>query len=251
MYCSAVAGLSRRAFLGTVAGLSVLWAMPTSALGSRLAKPLTPGRGPSTLDQTIRIGSPSQGSYRILAAAPGESYIPRVDLTGVAPGSARVGVRRSLFYCGHFSDMHIMDAQSPGRLEPLIAFDHSLFGGAFRPHDTLTTHVGAAMVQSVSDLRESPLTGAPLAAAFVTGDSADQLSELETRWYIDLLDGTPLVANSGAPNVYEGVQAWSETYWAYHPNDPAGDWFGDYGGNATDPVSWLAARGVSLGAYVG
>lgn len=215
--------------MGTVAGLSAVWVMPTEALGSRLAKPLTPGSAASTLDQTIRIGSPSKGSYRVLAAAPGEHYIPRVDLTGVAPGPARVGQRRSLFYCGHFSDLHIIDAQSPGRLEPLVAFDHSLFGGAFRPHDTLTTHVGAAMVQSVSALRESPVTGAPLAAAFVTGDSADQMSELETRWYIDLLDGTPLVANSGAADVYEGVQAWSETYWAYHPDNPAGDWFGDYG----------------------
>ncbi len=215
--------------MGALAGLSAVWAVPTEALGSRLAKPLAPGSGPSTLDQTIRIGSTSRGSYRILAPAPGQSYIPRVDLTGVAPGPARIGKRRSLFYCGHFSDMHIIDAQSPGRLEPLVAFSHSLFGGAFRPQDTLTTHVGAAMVQSVSDLHESPLTGAPLAAAFVTGDSADQMSELETRWYIDLLDGTPFVSNSGAPDVYEGVQAWSETYWAYHPDDPAGDWFGDYG----------------------
>ncbi|MBU6245718.1 MAG: TIGR03767 family metallophosphoesterase [Actinomycetales bacterium] len=222
-------GLSRRALIGTLAGLSATWLLPRDALGSRLSQTLVPGTAPTTLDQTIRIGATAQGSYRVLAAGPGERYIPRVDLTGVAPSPARIGQRRSLFYCGHFSDIHIIDAQSPGRLEPLIAFDHSLFGGAFRPHDPLTTHVGAAMVRSVADARFSPLTGAPLAAAFVTGDSADQLSELETRWYIQLLDGTPFVPNSGAPDVYEGVQAWSETYWAYHPDDPAGDWFGDYG----------------------
>ncbi len=122
-----------------------------------------------------------------------------------------------------------MDAQSPARLEPMIAQDHSTWAGAFRPQDTLTTHVGAAMVQSIADLRISQVTGAPLAAAFVTGDTADMLSHLETRWYVDLLDGTPLVPNSGAVGVYEGVQVWDEAYWAYHPENPEGDWFGNYG----------------------
>ncbi len=224
-----MAGLSRRAFLATVGALSAAWAIPADALGGRLAQASTPGSAPSTLDRTIRLGSVARGSYRLLATGPGEAYVPRVDLIGVAANKARVAQRRSLFYCGHFSDIHIMDAQSPGRLEPLIAFNHSLFGGAFRPQDTLTTQVGAAMVRSVADLRSSPLTGAPLAAAFVTGDSADQMSEVETRWYINLLDGTPFVPNTGAPGIYEGVQAWSETYWAYHPSDPVGDWFGDYG----------------------
>lgn len=203
--------------------------IPANALGARLAQSLTPGEGPSTLDQTIRMGPVTNGKYRTLVAAPGEQYVTRVDLIGRDPDPARISQRRSLFYFGHFSDIHIMDAQSPGRLEPLVAFDHSLFGGAFRPQDTLTTQVGAAMVKSVADLRVSPVTGAPLAAAFVTGDSSDQMSEVETRWYINLLDGTAFVANTGAPGVYEGVQAWSETYWAYHPDDPVGDWFGQYG----------------------
>jgi len=222
-------GLSRRAFLATVAGLSAAWALPKDALGAVLAQPSAPGAGTSTLQQAIAIGPEVNKRYRHLLSRDGEPHVARLDLLGQIPDPARTARRRSILYIGHLSDMHLIDAQSPARLEPMIAQNHSTWGGAFRPQDTLTTHVGAAMVQSIADLRISQVTGAPLSAAFVTGDTADMLSHLETRWYVDLLDGTPLVPNSGAVGVYEGVQVWDEAYWAYHPENPDGDWFGDYG----------------------
>lgn len=221
--------LSRRAFLGLTASLSAAWLLPRTALAEALARTQGPGNAASTLLETIRFGPVVQRSYRSLVTAAGEPYIPRVDILGAAPNPARAQNRRSLVYIGHFSDIHIIDAQSPARLEPLVAIDHSTFGGAFRPQDTLTTHVASAMVRGMADIRISPVTGAPMAAAFITGDTADMLSELETRWYIDLLDGTPVLPNSGSVGVYEGVQDWSQTYWAYHPEDPADDWFGQYG----------------------
>lgn len=224
-----MAGLSRRAFIGTVAGLSAAWALPRDALARSLAAPLTRGEGPTTVAQTIRIGPVQQGSYRTLVAGPGEPYYPRLDLTGEIPDPARAQRRRSLAYLGHLTDLHIIDAQSPARMEPMIAMDHALWASAFRPQDTLTVHVGASVVRSIADLRYSPVTGAPMAAAFVTGDSADMLSRLETRWYVDLLDGTRVTPNSGAPGEYDGVQAWADAFYAYHPDDPTGDWFGTYG----------------------
>lgn len=224
-----VSGLSRRAFLGTVAALSAAWGIPASALGAQLAATPALGQGRSTLDGTIRLGPIQRGNYRLLVNAPGEKHVPRADLLGRSADPARTQRRRSLFYCAHLSDIHVIDAQSPARLEPLVAISPSLFQGAFRPQDTLTTHVGAEMVKSVAGLRTSQVTGAPLAAAFVTGDSADQVSQLETRWYINLMDGRKFVADSGAPAMYEGVQAWTETSWAYHPDDPTSDVYGRYG----------------------
>ena len=224
-----MAGLSRRAFLATVAGLSAAWALPRQALGSALALPATPSEAPSTLQRTIRVGSVQRNSYRTLLNGLGEPYYPRLDITGQVPDPRRADRRRSLLYIGHLSDIHIMDAQTPARLEPMIAMDHSLWAGAFRPQDALTTHVASAMVQSIADLRTSPVTGAPLSAAFVTGDSTDMLSHLETRWYIDILDGTPVLPNSGASGIFEGVQAWTEATYAYHPDDPSGDQWGAYG----------------------
>jgi metallophosphoesterase (TIGR03767 family) len=223
-------GLSRRSFLGLAAALSASYALPRSTLGQLLAEPaLANPDAPSTLRETIRYGAVQSGDYRVLRTGPGEEYYPRLDLLGRTADPARGSRRRSLAYLGHLSDIHVMDAQSPARIEPMIAQDHSLWGGAFRPQDTLTTHVAAAMVRSVADVRYSPVTGAPLGAAFVTGDSSDMLSHLETRWYIDLLDGVPITPNSGTAGTYDGVQAWEEAYYAYHPDDPSGDWFGAYG----------------------
>lgn len=224
-----MAGLNRRGFLGVTAALAAAWAVPFEALGNTLAARAMPGEGASTLQQTIRLGGIQRGEYRVLNTAAGEPHIARYDLLNRVADAARTVRRRSLFYFGHMSDIHIMDAQSPARLEPMIEFSHSTWEGAFRPQDTLTTQVAAEMVRSISDVRISPVTGAPLAATFVTGDSSDMLSELETRWYIDLLDGVAIVPNSGMKGVYEGVQAWTETFWAYHPDLPEGDWFGDYG----------------------
>ena len=254
-----MAGLSRRAFLATVAGLSAAWALPREALGRSLSSPLVRGEGPTTVGQTILVGSVRTGSYRVLRTGPGEPYYPRLDLTGEIPDPARAQRRRSLAYVGHLTDMHIIDAQSPARFEPMIAQDHALWAGAFRPQDTLTTHVGASVVRSIADVRVSPVTGAPMAAAFVTGDSADMLSRLETRWYIDLLDGVPVTADSGVAAQYDGVQSWPQAYYAYHPEDPTGDWFGAYGfpavlgmlaaavGQSVDsgglPVPWYAVYG--------
>ena len=62
-----------------------------------------------------------------------------------------------------------------------------------------------AMVQAFSDARYSPLTGAPMGAAVVTGDSADMHSHLELRWYIDLMDGksvNPASAGSSDLNMF-------------------------------------------------
>jgi len=85
------------------------------------------------------------------------------------------------------------------------------------------------MVQAMRAAQFSPLTGAPMMAAFNTGDSADMISMLELQWYIDLLDGTPVTPNSGQVGVYEGVQVWAESTFAYHPEDPAGDPYGAFG----------------------
>lgn len=224
-----MAGLSRREFLALVATLSAGWGVSYQLLGSALAVPRTAADAPTTLRETVRLGAVQQGQYRTLTSAPGEPYVTRLDVLGREPAAGRVNARRSLAYLGHFSDIHVMDAQAPARLEPMQQQSHSLWAGAFRPQDTLTVHVESAMVAAMAECRTSPLTGAPMTAALVTGDSADMLSNLELRWYIDMLDGVAVTANSGAAGVYEGVQVWGDADYAYHPEDPGADPFGRYG----------------------
>jgi hypothetical protein len=86
----------------------------------------------------------------------------------------------------------------------------------------------AEMTRAMNAATLSPLTGAPMAAAVNTGDSADQHSTLELDWYIGVLDGGSFTPNSGKAGEYEGVQVWDNT-WAWHPEDPSNDDFGAYG----------------------
>ncbi|WP_137878720.1 twin-arginine translocation signal domain-containing protein, partial [Microbacterium sp. 4NA327F11] len=222
-------GLSRRQFLARTAALAAALGVSVETLAPQLALAQTdPGEIPSTLLQTILYGPVTKGSYRTLTTGPGEPYIARYDVLGRTADPTRTSRRRSLLYLGHLSDLHVIDAQSPGRIEPMIVQDHSAWGSAFHPHDPLSPHTTAAMVQAFSDARYSPLTGVPMGAAVVTGDSADMHSHLELRWYIDLMDGLSVnPASSGS--TYQGVQAWPEATWAYRPNDPSGGSFGDYG----------------------
>lgn len=185
---------------------------------------------PTTLLQTIKLSAqPVRGNYRTLLAGAGEDFIPRFDLLGREADAARITARRSLYYFAHLSDIHVIDAQTPARMDAIQSVAPKLFTDACRPQDTLTVHVLASMVDSVAASQTSAVTGAPLASALSTGDSADNLSQLETRWYIDILDGKEVLANSGAAGVYEGPQVWSEATYAYHPEDPAGDVFGPLG----------------------
>lgn len=222
--------LSRRRFLAGASALAATWGLSREVVGRALALPLRAEDSSTTLLQTIKMAArPVRGVYRTLVAGAGEEFIPRFDILGRVADSGRSTTRRSLFYFAHLSDIHVIDAQTPARMDAIQSLAPDLFTDACRPQDTLTVHVLASMVDSVTAAQVSSVTGAPLATALSTGDSADNLSELETRWYIDILDGGDVTANSGATDVYEGPQVWSEATYAYHPDDPAGDVYGERG----------------------
>ena len=225
-----MSGLSRRHFLQTSAALAAGFGLAYGRVGSALAAPLAPARdAPSTLLSTIRQLNVGNLQYRTLVANPGEPYLPRLDVLGKSPSENRTKNRRSLYYLGHLSDVHIIDAQSPARLEPLLAVSVGTFSGSARPQDTLTVNVLTETVNAMNALRVSPVTGAPVAAFLNTGDNADMHSQLELKWYIETLDGASITPNSGAPDVYDGMQAWLDTQMIYHPEQPEGDEYGAYG----------------------
>ncbi len=218
--------LSRRSFLALTGGLAATVGLPQAALAKALTEPVKPADIPSTLQQTIRQATTGNRGYRTLHTSAGEPVIVRTDLVtdDVLPGA-----RRSIAYLGHTSDIHIQDTQTPARLEPPNAFTTTLLPGTNRPQAALSLFVQAQMVQAFHDAAFSPVTGAPMAAVVNTGDSSDQISNLETRWYIKVMDGVPVLADSGTPGVYEGVEAWPEAGYAYHPDDPSNDPWGAYG----------------------
>lgn len=260
--------LSRRRFIAAASALAATWGVSIETMGRALSAPMRATDTPTTLLQTIKMSAtPVRGDYRVLLAGAGEDFIPRFDLLGRVADDTRVTSRRSLYYFAHLSDIHVIDAQSPARMDAIQSIAPTLFTDACRPQDTLTVHVLASMVDAVAAAQTSSVTGAPLASALSTGDSADNLSHLETRWYIDILDGGEVLANSGATGVYEGPQVWSEATYAYHPEDPSGDVYGPVGyptvpgmlaAAVTNPVQsqglpvpWYAVYGNHDATYMG
>ncbi len=134
----------------------------------------------------------------------------------------------------HLSDLHVCDAQSPLRPEYLDRWAdpnspiRELVGtiGTYRPHAMLSPHVVQAMVESLNSVEVGPLSGHPITAAIVTGDTTDNAQQNEVSWYLALLDGLEIRPDSGSFEKYEGViddepDHYDTKYW--HPHGtPAG-----------------------------
>jgi metallophosphoesterase (TIGR03767 family) len=219
----------------------------------------------TTLSQTIvkgsAIGEGTRGKYFRLAAGAGEPHLLREDLGKARGGNNRdVNAKRSLLNIAHFTDIHIIDAQSPARVEFLDRFadpgngcESVPFSSAYRPQEPLTLHVLEAMIRQLRAVKVGPVTGEPVQCVVCTGDNIDNEQFNELRWFIDTMDGGNLVtSNSGAP-MYEGVQSadWGDPeYW--HPDGSVTDkykqqWgFPDYPGLLEKAVVPFKATGVGI-----
>lgn len=220
--------ISRRSFLKASALTGGLGAAGLIAFPSRrvLAAPLADPFG-TTLDRTLVRGMPRAGGYRLVVPGPGEPYLVRQDIGGLA-SSGRSGRRRTLTAFAQFSDIHMLDAESPARVEFLdrfgdpgspVAAAAAALDGAYRPQEILTVQVADAMVRAVNRVARGPATGAPLAFTICTGDNVDNTQHNEVRWAIDVLDGRRVRPGSGDPAHYQGVMDWAAYdihYW--HPD---------------------------------
>jgi metallophosphoesterase (TIGR03767 family) len=187
-----------------------------------------PNPAGTTLDEVLLPGPRiNAGGYRLTVTKPGEPYLVRTEL-GAAAGAARAQKRRGLVAFAQLTDLHLIDAQSPGRVEYLDRFSDGknapvglLLSSAWRPQETLTLQVLEAMVQAVNaHAKSTPVTQTPLAFAISTGDNVDNCQHNELRWGIDVLDGQQVRPDSGDLKRYEGVQdgfapTYSAKYW--HP----------------------------------
>jgi hypothetical protein len=131
----------------------------------------------------------------LLDSAPGEDY----TVLG-APSDYRPSRHGSLLNFLQLSDFQTVDEESPGRVEFLDTTQRAPglnpFSAAYRPQESLSTQIVASMVKQARNT-SSPITGSKLDLTMLTGDNADSQQFNETRWFIDMLDGT---TGSGDPD---------------------------------------------------
>ncbi|MGW5618293.1 TIGR03767 family metallophosphoesterase [Streptomyces sp. NPDC003877] len=170
------------------------------------AAPLAPYTKGTTV---ASVATPRAGAgYRRLGDGPGWQRVVRSELA--APKSGRAGRRTALAAFVQLTDLHIIDAQHPLRLEYLRSADVH----AWRPHEALTVQGAIALVERINALRGAPVTGAPLHFAMTTGDNTDNNAKSELEWFLKIMSGGRITPNTGDPRRYEGVQnSGLKLYW--------------------------------------
>src|SRR5436190_1830458 len=168
-------GISRRRFLKLAGGTAAAASLARMPLARAAA--LEGSRSLTTLGQTIVrgqvLGAGTEGSYYRLVYGAGEPFMVRTDLG--PPSTSPVGSATSFV---HYTDIHLIDAQSPARVEFLDRYADQQcsqfpLNAAQRPQETLTLQVLELMNRRIRKIGAGPATGARFRFAICTGDNID------------------------------------------------------------------------------
>lgn len=175
--------------------------------------------------ESVAVPEPgAEGTYRRLVAGVGYAFEVREDALEDAARASRADTRVPLAAFVQFTDLHALDAQSPMRFE----FLHDVAASAFRPQESLTTQGAVSLVERVNDLRRGPHTGRDLDCMVTTGDNTDNHEHIELDWFLAVLDGGEITANTGADGEWEGVQTGGSTHY-WHPGGEVEDRYAQAG----------------------
>ncbi|NHN55227.1 TIGR03767 family metallophosphoesterase [Calidifontibacter sp. DB0510] len=208
----------RTLLLGGVAGLGSATLARGSAAALDRAATTTARRTVAPIAGTTlqQAATPVKASgYSRLTAGPAYPLVVRTEL---CPAQAtRDDTRTALASIVQFTDLHMVDAQSPVRFEWL----HGYTGSAFRPQEALGTQGAAQLVRRVNQVQRGPFGGRRFDCVVSTGDNTDNHEQIELDWFLAAMSGGSITPNTGA-TAWEGVQTGGDTYY-YNPELPVVD----------------------------
>ena len=162
----------------------------------------------TTLERTI-LDLNGDGRFEYAA---GEDLLVREDLAKAQAG--RESRRAALASFVGFADFQLADEESPIRGPWIDLCGSHPFISAFRPQESMVPHLINSNIRAANAIAAGPVTGRPFDFGIQLGDAADNTQRNETRWFIDLLDGSAvnnagtklLDPDSGNHALYEGPQ---------------------------------------------
>ena len=185
-----------------------------------------PDKGATTLDVTIvgdldSVTTGTKGNFYRLKYGHGDKTIIREELACRSDSKKKKPLAAFI----QITDVHIIDATSPGRLAFLAQYipeDRNLNDG-FRPQEALSNQVAEAMIRKINSIKKGPKTGRKIGFVISTGDQGDSEQKNELQNFINLLDGRKVTPNPATPGNYIGVQDNQPTvnYAAFYHPDPS------------------------------
>jgi len=154
--------------------------------------PIVPSPAKSQLSQVAAYDASGFGAWTFGAPLPVE---PRKDI--MPSGYAAPAVKAKLLKFFTFTDIHITDKEAPNQLISLQQLDPKYSGentSIYSPVMLYTTQVLDAAVQTVNALHRK----SPFDFGISLGDTCNNTSYNELRWYIDVIDGKVITPSSGA-----------------------------------------------------
>ncbi|MGZ4553458.1 MAG: TIGR03767 family metallophosphoesterase, partial [Mycobacteriaceae bacterium] len=193
-------GISRRGFLTSAGAAGALWgvaavgtATPAQALdrGLKRTAERTTSTAGTTLEQVATRVSAT--GYTRLTAGPGWPLMVRTELAGA--GGERDDNRTALASFVQFTDVHVVDSESPVRFEYL----HPIVSSAYRPQEILSTQGTASLVRRINSLVPTggPYTGRPFDCMVTTGDNTDNHEHVELEWMLTSFNGGSITPTTG------------------------------------------------------